>query len=84
VIRDIRVSHLNALIKIRGVVTKRTGVFPELRSMFFACTGCGQKKGPFMNNSSSVEETKRYLGSCHVCNGRSYQLDEFMTVYRNY
>ena len=30
-LRDIRVSHLNALIRIRGVVTKRTGVFPELK-----------------------------------------------------
>lgn len=29
-LRDLRQIHLNALIKIRGVVTKRTGVFPEL------------------------------------------------------
>lgn len=56
VIRDIRVTHLNALIKIKGVVTKRTGVFPELRSMWFACQGCGTKKGPFLNNNDSVEE----------------------------
>lgn len=37
VIRDIRVTHLNALIKIKGVVTKRTGVFPELRSVWYSC-----------------------------------------------
>jgi len=29
-LRDLRQIHLNALIKIRGVVTKRTSVFPEL------------------------------------------------------
>lgn len=29
-LRDLRQIHLNVLIKIRGVVTKRTGVFPEL------------------------------------------------------
>jgi DNA replication licensing factor MCM2 len=28
-LRDLRQIHLNALIKIRGVVTKRTGVYPE-------------------------------------------------------
>ena len=30
-IGDLRQTHLNALIKIRGVVTKRTAVFPELK-----------------------------------------------------
>ena len=28
-LRDLRQIHLNALIKIRGVVTKRSGVYPE-------------------------------------------------------
>lgn len=44
-LRDLRQIHLNALIKIRGVVTKRTGVFPELQKMFFRCV-CGDLKGP--------------------------------------
>ena len=30
-IRDIRQAHLNCLIKISGVVTRRTGVFPQLQ-----------------------------------------------------
>lgn len=69
-IRDIRVSHLNALIKIRGVVTKRTGVFPELKSMYFSCTNCKNVKGPFYNNTS--EEAKKYLGVCFICQNKSY------------
>jgi len=28
-LRDLRQVHLNALIKFKGVVTKRTGVFPQ-------------------------------------------------------
>ena len=36
-LRDLRQMHLNALIKIRGVVTKRTGVFPELHKIYFRC-----------------------------------------------
>merc|ERR1711871_837244 len=59
-IRDIRVSHLQALIKIRGVVTERTGVFPELKQMWFSCTACKHVVGPYMNNSS--EEAKKFLG----------------------
>jgi DNA replication licensing factor MCM2 len=39
-LRDLRQVHLNALIKIRGVVTKRTGVFPELVKMWHRCMKC--------------------------------------------
>lgn len=45
-LRDLRQVHLNALIKIRGVVTKRTGVQPELKESYFLCA-CGDVKGPF-------------------------------------
>ena len=51
-LRDLRQVHLNALIKIRGVVTKRTGVFPELQKMFFRCQGCGDLKGPLYHHSA--------------------------------
>ncbi len=30
-LRDIRQIHLNALIKVTGVVTRRTAVFPQLK-----------------------------------------------------
>jgi DNA replication licensing factor MCM2 len=50
-LRDLRQVHLNALIKFRGVVTKRTAVFPELKELYFRCNGCQDIKGPFMNNS---------------------------------
>ena len=36
-LRELRQVHLNALVKFRGVVTKRTGVFPEYSAMFFSC-----------------------------------------------
>lgn len=36
-LRELRQVHLNALVKFRGVVTKRTGVFPEYSEMYFAC-----------------------------------------------
>ena len=39
-LRDLRQVHLNALIKIKGVVTKRTGVFPELSECMYKCPKC--------------------------------------------
>lgn len=51
-LRDLRQVHLNALIKIRGVVTKRTQVFPELKEMYYRCQTCQDLKGPLYNNSS--------------------------------
>ena len=36
-LRDLRQVHLNALIKFKGVVTKRTGVFPQFQRMYFRC-----------------------------------------------
>jgi len=80
-LRDLRQIHLNALIKIRGVVTKRTGVFPELQKIFYRCQ-CGDLKGPFFH--SNVNEPKQLLGQCVLCQQYSYTLDESHTVYRNY
>lgn len=81
-LRDLRMIHLNALIKIRGVVTKRTGVYPELNKMFFRCQ-CGDLKGPFIHNT--VSEAKMFLGQCVLCQATSgFVLDEVHTIYRNY
>ena len=63
-LRDLRQIHLNALIKIRGVATKRTGVFPECSKIYFRCS-CGDLKGPIFHNS--IQEAKQYLGQCIVC-----------------
>jgi DNA replication licensing factor MCM2 len=50
---------LNALIKIRGVVTKRTGVFPEYSKIYFRCQ-CGDIKGPVFANNPN--EARALLG----------------------
>jgi DNA replication licensing factor MCM2 len=81
-LRDLRQIHLNALIKIRGVVTKRTGVFPELNKMFFRCQ-CGDIKGPFFNTNKL--DARMSIGQCVLCQAvGGYQLDEVKTIYRNY
>ena len=63
-LRELRQVHLNALIKFKGVVTKRTQVFPQYAKMFFKCQCC-DTKGPIYD--SDAQEAKKKLGSCIVC-----------------
>lgn len=52
-LRDLRQQHLNALIKIKGVVTKRTNVFPQLKESYYKCSQCGDIKGPIQHNDDA-------------------------------
>lgn len=63
-LRDLRQVHLNALVKFRGVVTKRSGVFPQCYQMYIRCA-CGDVKGP--TYSTSFFEARQVLGTCVMC-----------------
>lgn len=58
-----RQHHLNSLVKFKGVVTRRTGVFPQLQMVKFNCNRCGHILGPFFQNNES--EIK--IGACGAC-----------------
>ncbi|KAF3914176.1 hypothetical protein ABW21_db0201124 [Orbilia brochopaga] len=80
-LRDLRQSHLNALVRVSGVVTRRTGVFPQLKIVRFDCTKCGITVGPFQQESN-VEVKISY---CQNCQSRGpFTLNSEKTVYRNY
>ena len=80
-IRDIRQSHLNALIKISGVVTRRTGVFPQLQSVKYDCIKCGFIIGPLVQNA----EAEIKLSSCPQCQSKGpFSVNVEQTLYRNY
>ncbi|KAJ8452179.1 hypothetical protein Cgig2_016760 [Carnegiea gigantea] len=65
-IRNIRQIHLNTMIRIGGVVTRRSGVFPQLQQVKYDCNKCGAILGPFFQNSYS--EVK--VGSCPECQSK--------------
>jgi len=50
-LRDIRQVHLNALVKVSGVVTRRTGVFPQLHQATYNCARCNELMGPYLFSS---------------------------------
>lgn len=51
-LRDLRRSDLNCLVRVGGVVTRRTGVFPQLKSVKFNCIKCGGVLGPFAQDGT--------------------------------
>lgn len=80
-LRQLRQTHLNCLVRVTGVVTRRTGVFPQLKYVRFNCTKCGVVLGPFQQESN-VEVRISY---CQNCQSRGpFTLNSEKTVYRNY
>jgi DNA replication licensing factor MCM2 len=80
-LRQLRQSHLNCLVRVSGVVTRRTGVFPQLKYVKFDCGKCGVTLGPFAQDSHV--EVK--ISFCQNCQSRGpFSLNSEKTVYRNY
>ena len=80
-LRQLRQTHLNCLVRVSGVVTRRTGVFPQLKHVRFDCTKCGNTLGPFPQDSNA--EVK--LSICSYCQSRGpFTLNSEKTIYRNY
>lgn len=80
-LRQLRQQHLNSLVRVSGVVTRRSGVFPQLKYVKFDCTKCGVTLGPFQQESN-VEVKITY---CQNCQSRGpFTLNSEKTVYRNY
>ena len=80
-LRQLRQTHLNCLVRVTGVVTRRTGVFPQLKYVRFDCSKCGVTLGPFQQESN-VEVRISY---CQNCQSRGpFTLNSEKTIYRNY
>ncbi|KAF1963269.1 MCM-domain-containing protein [Byssothecium circinans] len=80
-LRQLRQSHLNCLVRVNGVVTRRSGVFPQLKYVKFDCVKCGTTLGPF-HQDSNVEVK---ISFCQNCQSRGpFTVNSERTVYRNY
>jgi len=80
-LRDLRHAHLKGLVKVRGVITKRTNVLPRLRSATYECLVCGNLKGPIIIEGD--EEPK--MGTCAGCQTlNKFRRFEEGTHYVNY
>ncbi|WWD19331.1 hypothetical protein CI109_103790 [Kwoniella shandongensis] len=80
-LRDLRQSNLNCLVRVTGVVTRRTGVFPQLKYVKFDCGKCRAVLGPFFQDTN--KELK--ISFCSACESRGpFTVNSEQTVYRNY
>jgi DNA replication licensing factor MCM2 len=62
-LRDLRTINLNNLVRVSGVVTRRTGVFPQLKYVKFDCRKCGAVLGPFYQDATK-EVKISYCANC--------------------
>lgn len=80
-LRDLRQTHLNGLVKVSGVVTRRTGVFPQLKYVKYDCGKCNKTLGPYCQGPSTEIRVKE----CPHCQSKGpFSLNSAQTVYRNY
>ncbi|CAM0139684.1 MCM DNA helicase complex subunit [Umbelopsis sp. WA50703] len=80
-LRELRQIQLNCLVRVSGVVTRRTGVFPQLKWVKYNCGRCDQLLGPYYQDIHN--EIK--LNVCPHCGGKGpFNLNAQQTVYRNY
>ena len=80
-LRDLRYNHLNTLIRVSGVVTRRSGVFPQLKTVKYDCGKCGTVLGPFIQDLNAEIR----INSCSTCQSHGpFTVNAAQTVYRNY
>jgi DNA replication licensing factor MCM2 len=81
-LRDLRQIHLNCLLRVSGVVTRRTGVFPQLKITKYNCVQCGAVLGPFSQDNPNAEVKPSKCFHCHAKG--PFTLNAEQTIYRNY
>eukprot|EP00158_Paraphelidium_tribonemae_P006376 Partr_v1_DN27794_c1_g1_i1_m67473 putative Transcription factor len=80
-IRDLRHSHVNKLVRLRGVCTRRSAVLPEMKYVTFACGKCKHLMGPFYQQGGV--EIK--LNNCASCASHGpFIVKNEQSAYRDY
>ncbi|KAI8343924.1 MCM2/3/5 family-domain-containing protein [Chlamydoabsidia padenii] len=80
-LRELRQNQLNCMVRVSGVVTRRTGVFPQLKWVKYNCAKCNQLLGPFYQDI----HTEIKINTCPSCQSKGpFNVNMEETVYRNY
>merc|ERR1719440_586800 len=80
-IRELNTKHLNKLVNVEGVVTKRSVVSNQVKRLYLRCAKCNFPSGPF----DVVEEKDLKPGSCIECQSKGpWRVDRQKTLYRNH
>lgn len=79
-LRDLRRSHLDCLVKVHGVVTRRSSVYPQLQTAYYTCISCKTVLGPFRVEGLN---TNSFPENCPNCEVASFKLHPNLSQYRN-
>jgi DNA replication licensing factor MCM2 len=96
-LRVLRKGHLDTLIKVNGVVTRRSSVYPQLKIAFYDCVRCKGVMGPHHVDESSMMSssgpdgrardaaTLHLPSACPFCSSEGpFRLNTTRSEYRNY
>lgn len=86
-LRDLRNTHLNTLVRVSGIITRRTGVFSEYSLVKYTCTKCKATFGPFVSSASSSSTARNASTptTCFECQGRGpFVVNSSETVYKDF
>jgi DNA replication licensing factor MCM2 len=85
-LRDLRRSHLDCLVKVHGVVTRRSTVYPQLQLAHYICMSCKAVQGPFRIEGVGQNLAEAYMpDECPNCEqGSSFKLHPTLSQYRNF
>jgi DNA replication licensing factor MCM2 len=86
-LRDLRRTHLDHLVRVYGVVTRRGDVFPKLQVAFYKCLNpqCRHVEGPIRVDGIVGQDAEAFAmpDECPLCEGTSFKLDSNMSHYGN-
>ena len=94
-LRDLRRSHLDGLVKVSGVITRRSTVFPCLKAAYYNCSRCKGLLGPYpvedeMARAPGPGDDRRDAGDAHapamctLCDTEGpFRLNAARSQYRN-
>ncbi|MEM4390078.1 MAG: minichromosome maintenance protein MCM [Candidatus Micrarchaeia archaeon] len=75
-IQDIGSAHIEKLVCIKGVITKRTEVWPRVMIAFYECTHCGSEyKVPFTRKSAGMSVCEECRRPVRLREDKSYFVD---------
>jgi len=96
-LRALRRTHLDRLVKVNGVVTRRSSVYPQLKLAYYECIRCKDVLGPYRVEESSMigssgpdssakeTATLHQPTSCSNCESEGpFRLSPTKSEYRNY
>ena len=78
-LRDLRQGHLNCLVRVSGVITRRSGVFPELLQAVYNCSECG-----FVTAFYDAKLKSKPTVCPRGCDMPSFKINQGASVYGNY